>query len=408
MTLFSKLPGYVWTLISLLLGLTIGGLFSDNLSFVASGTHTALKGFIKIVPLIIFFALSPAIYKLIQQGNGGKLAMSVVSWYLLTSVVAGLLGLVMSSLLFGIEFGSSDGDHFGQARQMLSMLSDGGSASWPILAIFVSVFIGLIAHKFHAISAMLVKFDVWMNQSTPYLTKVMPFIVFFLGITLGVNTGATESMKYYLLMTLYTFVLCVSWLVIYQLIAIKLIAKQSIRKVLKQYFFPTAVFAAGTCSSLATLPVNLDNVKKVGVDNNIANFVLPIGSVINLDTSALAYVAYAPFIMTVVFDMSLNWNVLLVAWPAIVLFTIAAPGLPAGMGTALWSSTLFASLMGLGEQESAMFITTWLALSGGLPDMFRTATNCTCDGFTAIMFNKKFGEQSASPEPTLAQQQTAN
>jgi len=36
------------------------------------------------------------------------------------------------------------------------------------------------------------------------------------------------------------------------------------------------------------------------------------------------------------------------------------------------------------------FIVTWLALSGGLPDMFRTATNCTGDGFTAILFDRFF------------------
>ena len=220
----------------------------------------------------------------------------------------------------------------------------------------------------------------------------MPFIIFFLGITLGVNTGATENMKNYFLMTSYTFILCCIWLIIYQLIVIKLFAQQSIKKVMIEYFFPTAIFAAGTCSSLATLPVNLSNIKKYGVNPSIAGFVMPIGAIINLDTSALAYVAYAPFIMTIVFDIPITLTSLLVAWPAIVLFTVAAPGLPAGMGTALWSSTLFASLLNFDDTQTTVFITTWIALSGGLPDMFRTAINCTCDGFTAILFNEKFSD----------------
>jgi hypothetical protein len=49
---------------------------------------------------------------------------------------------------------------------------------------------------------------------------------------------------------------------------------------------------------------------------------------------------------------------LLIAWPALVLFTIAAPGLPAGIGTALWSATLFSSTVGLEGQEQADFIAT--------------------------------------------------
>jgi Na+/H+-dicarboxylate symporter len=88
--------------------------------------------------------------------------------------------------------------------------------------------------------------------------------------------------------------------------------------------------------------------------------------------------------------MDLSWVTLLIATPALVLFTIAAPGLPVGMGTALWTATLFASMLGLEEPMRSNFVVTWLALSGGLPDMFRTATNCTGDGFSAILFDKYF------------------
>ena len=385
-----RIPRYLWSLISLISGLIIGTWFGDRLSFVSSGTHSALTGFIKIVPILIFIALCQAISKLKSQGGGGKLAASVIGWYLLTSTCAGLIGIVFSSLLFNIEISSGNGNMIDEAYTMFATLNGDSGASWPLFAILFAVIAGLIGTKIPALQKILNMFDYWVTNSSPVLSRIMPVIVFFLGITLGINTGATDSISYYLLMTFYTFGLCILWLIVYQLVVIKLFAKQSIRKVMREYFFPTAVFAAGTCSSLATLPVNLDNVKKYGVSPSIAGFVIPIGAVINLDCSALAYVAYAPFIMTVIFDAPITLTALFVAWPAIVLFTIAAPGLPAGMGTALWSSTLFASLLDLNETQTTVFITTWIALSGGLPDMFRTAINCTCDGFTAIFFNKKF------------------
>ena len=97
--------------------------------------------------------------------------------------------------------------------------------------------------------------------------------------------------------------------------------------------------------------------------------------------------------------MFLAWNsvglMMLAAWPAVVLFTIAAPGLPAGMGTALWSATLFANILGIEGQAQGEFIATWIALSGGIPDMLRTATNCTGDGYTAIIFDGRFDEYFA-------------
>ena len=386
-----RIPGYLWSLIALIFGIIIGAGFGDSLAIVSSITHNVLKGFIKIVPVLIFIALCPAVNKLRSKGGSGKLAASVIGWYLLTSIFAGLIGLVFSSFLFNIEIATNNGSMTNEVYKMFTTLNGGSSSSsYPFLAILFAVFIGLLSSTITSLQRMLDLFDHWMDNSVPYISRVMPIVILFLGINLGVNTGASESMKYYFLMTGYTFILCAIWLIIYQLIVIKLFAKQSIRKVIREYFLPTAVFAAGTCSSLATLPLNLNNVKKYGVNPSIAGFVIPIGAVINLDSSALAYVAYAPFIMTIVFDIPITLTALFVAWPAIVLFTIAAPGLPAGMGTALWSSTLFASLLNLDEAQTTIFITTWIALSGGIPDMFRTATNCTCDGFTAIFFNEKF------------------
>jgi len=216
-------------------------------------------------------------------------------------------------------------------------------------------------------------------------------VVLCLGITVGVQFGARLGMGHYLMMTLYTALLCWVWWLFYVFVIIKYVAKRPVRRVVTDYYLPTAIFAAGTCSSLATLPVNLANVRKLGVRNEVADFVLPFGAIANLDASALAYVAYAPFILSHIFGIEISWAILLIAWPAILLFTIAAPGLPAGMGTALWSSTLFASMLGLEEPLRTNFITTWIALAGGLPDMLRTATNCTGDGFTAIVFDRWFG-----------------
>ena len=396
MKFLARIPAYIWTLLSLVSGLLIGGYFGASLGSIARGTQDALEGFITVMPALIFFALSPAVSKLATLGSGGRLAGMVIVWYLLTSVVAGLLGLILSSVLFDIEFSTGNANQVGSALQMFTTLNGETSASWPLLAILIAVLAGLIAAKLPPLQRLLARFDQALAYSGPVLSRIMPCIVFFLGITLGVNSGAADSLKYYLLMSAYTLCLCLIWLTLYLLVVVKLMAGQSIRRVLKDYYFPTAVFAAGTCSSLATLPVNLANVKKFGADESVSNFVIPIGSVINMDASALAYVAYAPFILSFVFDLPVTWSALLVAWPAIVLFTIAAPGLPAGMGTALWSSTLFAALLGLTGDEKSLFITTWIALSGGLPDMFRTATNCTGDGFTAIMFSQRLRNRSGN------------
>jgi hypothetical protein len=47
-------------------------------------------------------------------------------------------------------------------------------------------------------------------------------------------------------------------------------------------------------------------------------------------------------------------------------------------------------MLGMEGAAQGEFIATWIALSGGIPDMLRTATNCTGDGFAAIIFHNRF------------------
>lgn len=388
MNLLRKIPQYIWTILALIVGIVSGGLFSTQLKFIGDGVNVFLDGFIKIVPLLILFALSPAISNLVKKGKGGRLAAYTILWYILTSIVAGLIGVLISSIFFDLSFSSNQGDVFSEIGKMFGALNAEAGAALPLLAILVAVIVGLLATKIEPLDRFLQKVERGIDNASSYIGYVMIPLILFLGISLGVNTGAKDSINYYLLMSLYTLGLCAIWFFLYLIIVVKFLAKRPLRGLLRKYYLPTAIFAAGTCSSLATIPINLNNLKKIGVKKEVVDFVVPIGAIINMDMSAMAYVAYAPFILTVFFDIQVSWSAILVAWPAVVLFTIAAPGLPAGMGTALWSSALFASLLGLEGTVKSEFIATWIALSGGIPDMLRTATNCTSDGFTTLLFDR--------------------
>jgi Na+/H+-dicarboxylate symporter len=387
---FKSVPSYVWTLTALLAGIISGGLFPSWLMPVANGTTTGIKFVITLVPLLIFAALSPAVAMLVKRGLAGKFAMSVVSWYVLSSALSGLLGLTVSSIIFGIPFSTEAQGGFSEAAKMIRTLGDQGGASLPLLSIAGAVFVGIISVWINPLYDFLKRIEKWTHGLGSKIGYVLVPVITCLGVSIGVKFGALTGMEHYFVMSLYTFLLCLAWFFFYTFVILKWIAKRPFRKMMTDYYVPTSIFAAATCSSLATLPVNLANAKKFGVRDEVADFVIPFGAVVNLNASTLAYVAYAPFVLSYIYGIQVSWLILFIAWPAIVLFTIAAPGLPAGMGTALWSGTLFASMMGIEEPVKSNFIATWIALSGGLPDMFRTTTNCTGDGFTAILFDRFF------------------
>jgi Na+/H+-dicarboxylate symporter len=383
-------PNYIWTFLALIVGIGLGGLLPEPLAPVATATAFLIRLIVTLVPLLIFAALSPSIATLIRRGLAGRFAGSVILWYVLSSSVAGLFGLVTSSLLFNIPFTSEAEGAWSEPLRMLGAFREQSGASLPLLAIIGAVVAGAAAAWVEPLYRFFSRVEEGIASLGDKMGYVMAPVVLLFGISLGVRFGARLGMGHYFGMTLYTAVLCFGWFLFYLFVIMSYVAKQPVKKVLAEYYVPTAIFAAGTCSSLATLPVNLANTKKYGVRDEVADFVVPFGAIANMNASALMYVAYAPFVISYVFGMEISWAVMLMAAPALVLFTIAAPGLPVGIGTALWTATLFASMLGLEEPMKSNFIVTWLALSGGLPDMFRTATNCTGDGFTAIAFDHFF------------------
>ncbi len=389
MDFFRAVPAYAWTLLALTTGITFGGFFPDISAPVAEGTSSVIKFVVRIVPLLIFAALSPAFATLVKRGLAGKFASSVILWFVISSTFAGLIGVIISSLFFKIPVSSGSEDVWTEAVKMFQSFKEGG-ASHSLLAIIAAVFSGFASAWIKPFYNLLVKIGQFIGKAGQILGYILIPILLCFGVTLGVSFGAKIGMGYFFSISFFTFSLCLLWCLFYIFGILRWFAKIKSVKLLTEYFFPTAIFAAGTVSSLVTFPVNLINIKKIGVRDEVADFVISFGAVANMNGSALVNIAFAPFLLSYVFGVEISWMVMLIAWPAVVLFTIAAPGLPAGMGTALWASTLFTSMLGLEDPVRSTVITTWVALYGGLPDMFITAANCTGDGFSAALFDKFF------------------
>lgn len=393
-----SVPVYVWSVLALVVGIVLGGMLPEPLSSVAGTTRTVIKLIVQIVPLLILAALSPAIATLIKRGLAGRFAASVIGWYVITSFAAGFIGVIVSSVYFDIPFRSGTSGTWSEAVGTFSGLGTKTGASRPLLAIAGAVVVGVAAIWIPPLYRLLGQVERGITKLGHVLGYVLLPLVFCFGVLLGVQFGTKLGIEHSLTLTLYTTLFCLAWWTGYLLLIATLVGKESLKRILTDYLIPTGVFAAGTCSSLATLPINLANIKKCGVRNEVADFIVPLGAVVNMDGSALTFIAAAPFVIGTVYDMEISWTMMLIAWPAVVLFTIAAPGLPGGVGTALWSGTLFAGMLGLDGEPRSNFIATWVALTNGLPDTVRTSTNATCDGLMAVLFNRFFHRLHRSSE----------
>ncbi len=146
---------------------------------------------------------------------------------------------------------------------------------------------------------------------------------------------------------------------------------------------PVQIFAFSTASSNATIPVNIDNSeKRLGVDNSVASFIIPLGATINMDGTAIMQGVATVFIANVYgVDLTLA-NYLTVILTA-TLASIGTAGVP-GVGLIMLAMVL--NQVGLPVEGIALIIGV-----DRLLDMMRTAVNVTGDAAAATIIAKSEG-----------------
>jgi len=144
------------------------------------------------------------------------------------------------------------------------------------------------------------------------------------------------------------------------------------------------VFAFSTASSNATIPVSLETVEhKMGVNNSIASFTIPLGATINMDGTAIMQGVATVFIAQA-YGMDLAMSDFLVVVLTATLASIGTAGVP-GVGLIMLAMVL--EQVGLPVEGIALIIGV-----DRLLDMVRTAVNVTGDATVTCVVAKSEGQ----------------
>ncbi|MBU2905379.1 dicarboxylate/amino acid:cation symporter [Arenibacter algicola] len=150
---------------------------------------------------------------------------------------------------------------------------------------------------------------------------------------------------------------------------------------------PAQLLAFSTSSSAATLPVTMERVEEhLGVEEEVASFVLPIGATINMDGTSL-YQAVAAVFIAQAFGMDLSFGAQL---GIIVTATLASIGSAAVPGAGMVMLVIVLAQAGIPEAGLALIFAVDRPL-----DMCRTVVNVTGDAAVSMMVAKsvdKLGE----------------
>ncbi|TWT88084.1 Proton glutamate symport protein [Pseudobythopirellula maris] len=147
---------------------------------------------------------------------------------------------------------------------------------------------------------------------------------------------------------------------------------------------PAQLLAFSTSSSAATLPVTMERVEEhLGVDEEVASFVLPIGATVNMDGTSL-YQAVAAVFIAQAFGMELTLA---------NLFTIGMTAMLASVGTAAVPSAGIVMLIVVLEAIEVPSAAIALIIPvDRVLDMLRTVANITSDATVAMLVAKSTGK----------------
>lgn len=147
---------------------------------------------------------------------------------------------------------------------------------------------------------------------------------------------------------------------------------------------PAQLLAFSTSSSAATLPVTMERVvEHIGVEEEVASFVLPIGATINMDGTSL-YQAVAAVFIAQAFGMDLTFGTQLGIIATATLASIGSAAVP-GAGMVMLVGVL--GYAGIPEAGLALIFAVDRPL-----DMCRTVVNVTGDAAVSMLVAKSVGK----------------
>jgi Na+/H+-dicarboxylate symporter len=342
-----------------------------------------------VVPLV-FVSLVCGVTALGDNARMGAIASKTLVMYLFTTALAISAAILMALLIqpgAGADFVSAASYSATQAPPLkqvfvdifpsnpIRAMAEGKMLQVIVFALLVGYSITLAGNAGKRTTAIFRDFEHVIMKMVEVLMTLAPYGVFCLLAKLFSELGFAailELAKYFLTVV---FVLFLHAFGIYALLLRTLTGLSP--KLLFAKMRHVWAFAFSTASSGATIPITLRAVeKRLGVNNSVASFTVPLGATINMDGTAIMQGVATVFIAQV-YNIPLGPGELITV---VLTATLASVGTAAVPGVGLITLAMVLQQVGLPVEGIALIIGVDRIL-----DMLRTAVNVTGDATVAVI-----------------------
>jgi len=382
---------------SISVGCVLGLVFKEKAIIFKPFGDVFLNLLFTIVVPLVFFSISSAIASMNNIQRLGKIILWMMVVFITTGIIASVLMLVAVKIYppaQGINITLPSDVHFEPLNVSdqivkaftVSDFSDLFSKKNMLALIIFAVLIGLSACT---IGEKARAFTAFLYSGNEVMMKAISYIMFYAPIGLGAYFayligvfGPQLLGTYARAMTIY-YPVAFAYFVIGFSFYVFLAAGIKGLRIFWPNIMPAAMTALATCSSMATIPVNLESAERVGVPRDIREMVIPIGSTIHMDGSCLSAVLKTAVLFGL-FHMNFS-----TPWAMVT-----------AVGVALLSGTVMSGIPGGGFLGELMIVTLYgfpiiampiISMIGTLVDPPATMVNAIGDNVSSMLVARILG-----------------
>ncbi len=381
---------------AIIVGVIVGLIFKGDASVLKPFGDIFLNLLLMVIVPLIFTTITTAICKMESPKRLKKIISRIFLAFIIVSTIAAIIGVTStymfklvdsndSKILELLDSSSVVDEELSildrtvsliTTTDFVNLLSRDNIMALLVMSIMIGLAIRMSGKKGEKVKEVLVS----LNE---VVLNVVKIIMYYAPIGLGcymaslVGTyGSTIASGFLKTFIIYTLVCVFVYFIVYSIYALIGGGREGLKKYWLNVITPTAT-ALGTCSSAACIPVNSEACKKMGVSNDIAETIVPLGTTFHKDGSIIGS-AFKIMFLVYLFDMSPSiWLVIGVS----LLVTLLIAAVPIGGGTI--SEMMIITLMGF--PIAALPILTVIAT---IIDAPATVLNVVGDSATGMLVSR--------------------
>ncbi|GIN93754.1 sodium:proton antiporter [Siminovitchia terrae] len=342
-----KLKAYRFPLIllsAIIIGSIIGLIFGEKAGVIRPLGDLFINLLFMVVVPLVFFSISSAVANMDSMRRLGKIMGWMITVFVITGIIASIT-MVVATIIFpmgsGVDITLETPENLEKltlSEQLVSTFTVPDfvnlfSRQHMLALIVFSVLIGIATGLTGEVGKPFARF---LESGSEIFMKVIQLIMYYAPIGLGAyfaaligDMGAELIGDYAQAFLLYYPVAILYFAIGFTLYAFIAGGKKGVTRFWKNILTPAAT-ALGTGSSFATLPVNLQAAKNIGVPKDIRETVLPLGATIHMDGSCLSAILKIAFVFGV-FNMDYSGlDTFLTAIAIALLSGVVMSGIPGG------------------------------------------------------------------------------